>query len=100
MKHLLTILTAMVLVTGCTHTVTLNTPIQIPHDKYICIDSDPRPHGETILESQVAKYIASLEHSNLDCKTRLEEIHKIIDCFNDKACKVESLGVVDPHPVG
>lgn len=43
------------------------------------------------MESQVAKYVASLEATIPDCKLRLKELQAIITCFNDRECDPPSL---------
>jgi hypothetical protein len=66
-------------------------PISIPAAHFQCENPTERPVGSPIMESQVAKYIASLEKTVPDCKYRLKEIQIIIDCFNDKKCDPNSL---------
>jgi hypothetical protein len=65
--------------------------LQIPPQMLVCEDSGPRPQGEVIMESEVARYISNLEFSNRDCKTRLKEISIIVKCFNDPKCNVDTL---------
>lgn len=63
----------------------------IPPQMLECDDGTPRPNGEQIMESDVARYISGLEFSKKDCKTRLKEISIIIKCYNDKDCNVDKL---------
>lgn len=56
-----------------------------------CEEPTLRPSGDVIMESEVAKYIASLEKTIPDCKLRLKEIRVILECYNDKECDVKSL---------
>jgi hypothetical protein len=88
---------------GCgivpTRVQTINTPINIPAEKFQCEQAEPRPTGAVIMESQVAKYINSLEFAKKDCDVRLKELQIIVQCYNDPKCNVDSLlkyiGVVD-----
>lgn len=92
--------------TGCStvQTVFKNQQINIPVATFSCEEPIARPSGDPIMESQVAKYIASLEKTVPDCKMRLEEIQQIIICYNDRKCDVPSLmkglAIADRHPSG
>jgi hypothetical protein len=84
----------MVSLTGCAgkeHVEVIRPPLNIPAGMYQCEDSTPRPSGEVIMESEVARYIASVEYSNKDCKLRLKELSIIVNCYNDKDCNVDKL---------
>jgi hypothetical protein len=76
---------------GRVQTEVIRPPLNVPEQMYQCENSTPRPKGETIMESDVAKYIAGLEFSNKDCKLRLKELSVIIKCYNDKDCNIEKL---------
>ncbi len=78
---------------GCTTTkqVFHPQPVNVPQAFYQCLEPTERPSGNQIMESDTAKYIASLEKVVPDCKYRLIEIKVIIDCFNDSKCDVDSL---------
>lgn len=67
--------------------------ISIPEHMFRCGDGvdESRPVGETIMESQVAKYITTLEFVNKDCKLRLQELKILIDCANDDQCNVDTV---------
>lgn len=93
----------LITLSGCAGKVVLQpvpTPISIPADNFKCEDSLPRPKGDIIMESQVGKYIASLEYSNVDCKTKLKQLDVLIKCYNDKKCNVDTLvkyiGLAEP----
>lgn len=84
----------MISLTGCTgrvHTEIVRPPLNIPEQMYQCEDGINRPTGQTIMESEIARYIASIEFANKDCKLRLKELAVIIKCYNDKNCNVEKL---------
>jgi hypothetical protein len=104
LKKLFTpVILGLFLLTGCT--TTKLTPIKpaliIPPQMLQCESAGPRPKGEVIMESEVARYIANLEWANKDCKTRLREIAIIVNCYNDKDCNVDRLaqymGLVRPE---
>jgi hypothetical protein len=85
---------------GKTRVETIKTPFVVPPSFYVCDDSGPRPQGEIIMESQVARYIALLEASTKDCKTRLKMLQVLVKCHNDPKCDVdkvaEYIGLVSP----
>lgn len=70
----------------------------IPPQMLQCEEAGLRPSGKVIMESEVARYITSLEYANKDCKTRLKEISILVKCFNEPDCNVdkvaEYIGVV------
>lgn len=80
---------------------TVKTPLIVPPSFYVCEDAGPRPTGDVIMESQVAKYIALLEASTKDCKVKLKQLKILVDCHNDSKCDVEKLaefiGLVTPQ---
>lgn len=76
---------------GRTPIQTIKTPLNIPTQMYQCDDAGLRPKGETIMESEVARYISNLEASNKDCKIKLKELSIIVSCYNDKDCNVDKL---------
>lgn len=76
---------------GRVHTEVIRPPLNIPPQMYQCEDSTTRPSGEVIMESEVARYIASMEYVNKDCKLRLKELSIIIKCYNDKDCNVDKI---------
>lgn len=81
-------------VSGCSGTLgtkSIKTTTDIPAEMFECEAPGVRPKGETIMESDVARYINSLEFSNKDCRTRLKEVQILIKCSNDKSCKVDHL---------
>lgn len=89
---------------GCQHKVvtdTIKTQFNPPPSYFSCEEAGKRPTGETIMESQVAKYIGDLEYSNKDCKTKLKQLNILVKCFNDSKCDVDKLAqylglVADP----
>jgi hypothetical protein len=76
---------------GRVHTEIVRPPLVIPEAMFSCEDSTTRPKGEIIMESEVAKYVASIEFANKDCKERLKELAVIVKCYNDKDCNVDKL---------
>jgi hypothetical protein len=81
------------LLSGCGSVTTVfhPQPIAIPASQFQCENPTDRPSGDKIMESSVAKYIASLEKTIPDCKLRLKELSVIMECFNDKKCDPKSL---------
>jgi hypothetical protein len=80
--------------TGCTHQehiTVVKPPLTISDAMFQCEDSGNRPTGEVIMESEVARYISTLELANKDCKTQLKELQVVIKCYNDKDCNVDKL---------
>lgn len=43
------------------------------------------------MESDVAKYISSLEKTIPDCKLSLKKVKVIVECYNDPECDPKSL---------
>lgn len=74
-----------------TDTQVLRTPLNLSPEHFICEENGVRPRGENIMESEVGRYISSLEFANLDCRTKLSVIRVIIECHNDPQCNVEHL---------
>lgn len=84
----------IIALTGCagkTHIEPIKSTLTIPPQMFQCVDSGPRPTGNVILESQVARYISTLEFSNRDCKTQLKELQVVVKCFNDPKCDVDKI---------
>lgn len=84
----------MIALNGCAtkvHTEIIKPPLNLPTQVYQCDDATARPKGDAIMESDVARYVASLESVNKNCKVSLKEIKIIIDCYNDKDCNVDKL---------
>lgn len=82
--------------TGCglvtTRTEHVQTEIHIPKEKFECgVKNIIRPSGDKIMESEISKYIATLEFSEKDCKIRNKEIEIIIECYNDPKCNIDHL---------
>ena len=72
-------------------TKVVKTRFDLPPQMLQCEDAGARPEGEVIMESEVARYITSLEFSNKDCKTRLKEIGVLVKCFNEPDCNVDKV---------
>jgi hypothetical protein len=83
----------LITLSGCSSIISKPSvqPINIPTEKFQCEEPLPRPTGDVIMESQVAKYINSLEYTTKDCKTRLKELQVIVKCYNDPKCDVKTL---------
>jgi hypothetical protein len=84
----------MLALSGCAgrvHTEIVRPPLNIPEQMYQCEASGNRPSGEVIMESEVARYIATLEYATKDCNLKLKELSIIVKCYNDKNCNVDKL---------
>jgi hypothetical protein len=84
----------LALLSGCSttpDTQVIKTQLNIPEQMFQCEEAGVRPSGEVIMESEVARYISTLEWSQKDCKTRLKEVAIIVKCFNDTDCNVDKL---------
>ena len=93
MNKVVTAISIILLLSGCSHSI-INfkpQPINIPEDRFVCVEASERPSGDPIFESQTAKYIASLEKVKSDCKLKLKILKVITECHNDKKCNPESL---------
>lgn len=74
---------------GCAHntvTKSIRTKVDIPAETFTCDKPDTRPSGDKIMESDVARYINSLEFAEKDCRTRLKEVQVLIKCSNEPDC--------------
>lgn len=88
---------------GCAHftpSKSIKQRIDIPAETFECELPSQRPSGDKIMESDVARYINSLEFSQKDCRTRLKEIQVLLKCANEPKCDpkimVELLAVAKP----
>lgn len=84
------------MLTGCSNSgsdihSTTRTKVDIPAAMFSCADSIANPTGDIIMESQVARYINSLEFVKKDCKMKLKEVQILINCHNDSECKLDEL---------
>lgn len=80
--------------TGCAgrqHVEVVRPSLTIPDNMFQCETGGDRPVGQVIMESQVARYISTLEYANKDCHTQLKELQVIVKCYNDKDCNVDKL---------
>jgi hypothetical protein len=91
------------LLSGCTSVVghkTIKTTVDIPAETFECEAASLRPSGDKIMESDVARYINSLEFAEKDCRTRLKEVQVLIKCSNEPKCDpkllTELLAVAKP----
>lgn len=98
------IITGALLVSGCAHKISfkpIKTRLDIPAETFQCAQPTTRPKGDKILESEVARYINSLEFSQKDCLTRLKEVQVLIMCSNESDCNpnvlIELLRVANPE---
>lgn len=92
-----------IVLAGCSPSVITNSlkiKLDIPAETFQCEAPSIRPSGETIMESDVARYINSLEFSQKDCNTRLKEVQVLIKCANEPKCDpkllTELLAVAKP----
>lgn len=84
----------MLAVSGCatkTDTQVINRSFNPPPAMFQCDDSSQRPVGEVIMESEVARYVTSLEYVQKDCKLRLKDMQILVKCFNDPNCNPDNL---------
>lgn len=93
----------LIAMTGCSHltgTKAIKTRLDIPAETFECELPTQRPSGDKIMESDVARYINSLEFSQKDCRTRLKEVQVLLKCANEPKCDpkimVELLAVAKP----
>lgn len=93
----------VVILSGCSPKVSfepVKSTVDIPADVFNCKDPIVRPSGDNIMESDVARYINSLEFSQKDCKTRLKEVQVLIECSKKPNCDpkilADLLRVADP----
>lgn len=92
------------ILSGCTQplgTKVIKTKIDIPVETFNCSSPGVRPSGDMILESDVARYVNSLEFAEKDCRTRLKEVQVLIKCSNEPNCDpkllTELLAVAKPE---
>ena len=64
----------------------IKSTIDIPEETFNCSKPDPRPSGDNIMESDVARYINSLEFAEKDCRTRLKEVQVLMKCAKEPTC--------------
>jgi hypothetical protein len=93
-----------IVLAGCSSPVlhkSLKTKVDIPAETFECDVPTNRPSGERIMESDVAKYINSIEFAHKDCRTRLKEVQVLLKCANEPKCDpkllVELLAVAKPE---
>jgi hypothetical protein len=81
------------LVSGCSKPgiESVPTKIDIPAETFQCGEAIERPSGEGTMESDVARYINSLEFNEKDCKRRLKEIQILLECGNNPKCDIPTL---------
>lgn len=85
------------ILSGCstvTKTDYIKHELTVPQHMFQCEEATERPSGEVIMESETARYIASLEYSNKDCKQRLRDLKAVIDCDNNPKCDPDTLSAV------
>lgn len=83
-----------IVLAGCSPSVItkgFRTKVDIPEETFQCELPSARPSGEDIMESDVARYINSLEFSQKDCNTRLKEVQVLVKCANEPKCDPELL---------
>jgi hypothetical protein len=92
------------MLSGCSTplgTKVIRTNVDIPVETFNCEAPGVRPSGEIIMESDVARYVNSLEFAEKDCRTRLKEVQVLIKCANEPTCDpkllTELLAVAKPE---